>query len=169
MKRLIHTPNTQENYYTSTKIEYGLLFGRVSVSQYCNTNGCVGTGLRQQLLVSQHCLKTPGKHASKHYRKYGLHNQRKGLLIIQTQSQVQEQNSFHHRYSGLDYWFFASQLSMGQWKYICKLFKYKSFNKKICYNLVRNNSSKFNDQIALKLKASDKVKEAQPGFAMNIK
>lgn len=37
------------------------------------------------------------------------------------------------------------------------------------YNSVRNNSKKFNDYTALKLRASDELREAEPGFTMNIK
>lgn len=57
---------------------------------------------------------------------------------------------------------------MGQYEYVCKFFKYESSNKNF-YNSVGNNSKKFNDYTALKLRASDELKEAEPGFRMNIK
>lgn len=55
----------------------------------------------------------------------------------------------------------TSLLSISQWQYIFNICKNKTSNKKH-YNLVRNTSKKFNYYIALKLKASDKFKEAKP-------
>lgn len=63
----------------------------------------------------------------------------------------------------------TSLFSVSQWYYIFNIYKNKGSNFKKTYNLVRNTSKKFNYCIILKLKASDKFKEAKLEFKMSIK